>query len=280
MESVSIISTDSVFSAPPRELSPGTHPQRGTTTIFLQARIKGSTSEVIPGKGRSWALCSGASKSAAVACEHSPPSCWCSSLASQQSRELFCTFRCHTDFLSIRAHSWTDCSSHTKPSSGNEHLHEEWIYSTANEEHVVYENFHNGKKNKIKQNCGKQQGRHITKSDNNKTETVQRKHPSLSSWPKLHCCHWTPDDFSLILIFLCNKQWKTRKREQCNQRNLKGKNFECEGLVVKDNLFRSLKLPPSSLDMTIPQYFRVVFFFLPPQPPTWGREPPVSTCWE
>lgn len=87
---------------------------------------------------------------------------------------------------------------------------------------------------------------------------------------RFNCSHWTPDYFSLILIFLCNKQWKTRRCEQCNQRNLEGKNFEREGFVDKDNLFRSLKLPPSSLDMTEPQYFRVfcfVFFSSPPPSP-------------
>lgn len=63
-----------------------------------------------------------------------------------------------------------------------------------------------------------------------------------------------------MLIF-CVVNSERRRYEQCNQRDLEGENFECERLVDKDNLFRSFKLPPSSLDMTIPQYFRVFFFF-------------------
>lgn len=76
-----------------------------------------------------------------------------------------------------------------------------------------------------------------------------------------------------MLIF-CVVNSERRRYEQCNQRDLEGENFECERLVDKDNLFRSFKLPPSSLDMTIPQYFRVCFFFFFSFSPPWGREPP------
>lgn len=82
-----------------------------------------------------------------------------------------------------------------------------------------------------------------------------------------------------MLIF-CVVNSERRRYEQCNQRDLEGENFECERLVDKDNLFRSFKLPPSSLDMTIPQYFRVCFFFFFPSPPHEAGNPQVSTCWE